>query len=59
VQVDAAGSLRLFHLHYRFANRRRGRPLAEAVGRRFADFAECGSLDESTITERDTKRPAS
>ena len=30
-----------------------------AVGRRFADLAEGGSLDESTITERDTKRPAS
>jgi len=37
-------------------NRRRGRPFAEAVGRRFADLAECRSLDESTITERDKKR---
>jgi|SRR4030095_372016 hypothetical protein len=50
-QVDAAGPLRLFHLHYRFTNGRRGRPVAEVIGRRLADLAECGRTGKSYTPE--------
>jgi hypothetical protein len=43
-QVDAAGPLCLFYLHYRSTNGRRSRPVAEALGSRFTDLAECGRI---------------